>query len=398
MEKKMLEGMRVVSFCHYLQGPASTQYLADMGADVVKVESAAGAYERHWSGAEVFIGGVSGFFLCANRNKRVIALNLKSPEGVEIALQLIDQADALVENFRPGVLDRLGLGYESVKARNPQIIYASASGWGASGPMKDRPGQDLLVQARSGLVAASGNGGTAVGAAICDQHGGALLAMGVLAAYVRRLKTGLGTRVEGNLFNAAIDLQGEAITNYLSGPNNADLFERDPHLTTWFHQAPYGIYETLEGRRLAISLNDPAKLAAALEDAALQEMAGADLFKERDAYARATAAAAGRYALADIAERLDRAALWWAPVHDYTELANDPQAIHNGIFEKHDIRGETATIVKHPLRYDGQVPAVRHLALDIGHDTVDILRELGYEEARIDALAKAGAIGGVHIR
>jgi crotonobetainyl-CoA:carnitine CoA-transferase CaiB-like acyl-CoA transferase len=153
----MLIKMRVVSFCHYLQGPACTQYLADMGADVIKVEPPQGAFERHWSGGKSYVNGVSAFLLSANRNKRSLAIDLKQPKGQEIALRLIEGADAVVENFRPGVMDRLGLGYETVKARNPDIIYVSATGLGATGPASERPGQDLLMQARSGLMAVTGN-------------------------------------------------------------------------------------------------------------------------------------------------------------------------------------------------------------------------------------------------
>ncbi|WP_414447126.1 CaiB/BaiF CoA transferase family protein [Burkholderia sp. 22PA0099] len=390
----MLEGMRIVSFCHYLQGPASTQYLADMGADVIKIEARDGAYERHWSGAGVFIEDVSAFFLCANRNKRVVALNLKSPEGIEIAMKLIDEADAVVENFRPGVLDRLGLGYEAVKARKPEIIYASASGFGGSGPMRDMPGQDLMIQARTGLVAASGGGATAVGAAICDQHGGALLAMGILGAYVKRLKTGAGTRVEGNLFNAGIDLQAEAITNYLTAEKNPAVFERDAHLSTWFHQAPYGIYRTADDRAVAISLNDPATFAEALDDDGLRALAGCNPYEERDAYARATANAVGRYRLDALTEALDAKAMWWAPVQDYSDLRDNPQAKHNRVFETVEVRNGQATLINHPLRYDGEVPAVRHLAIEIGHDTRQILEELGYAPQRIQALVDAGVVSG----
>lgn len=390
----MLEGLRVVSFCHYLQGPAASQYLADMGADVIKVEALTGAYERHWSGAGVFVEGVSGFFLCANRNKRAVALNLKSPEGVEVALRLIDSADAVVENFRPGVLDRLGLGYETLKARRPDIIFASASGFGSSGPMRDEPGQDLLVQARSGLVAASGGGGTAVGAAVCDQHGGALLAMALLGAYARRLKTGRGALVEGSLFTAGIDLQNEAIVNYLTGGHGRERFDRDPHLATWFHQAPYGIYETSDGRHIAISLNDPAAFAAALDDDDLRAFAAIDAYQERDRYARATTSAVLARTFANLSEALDAARLWWAPVQDYGDLAADPQALHLGVLHEIDVKGGKATLVRHPIRYDGEVPAMRHLALDIGEHTSEILAELGYDKASIDRLAEAGAIGG----
>jgi crotonobetainyl-CoA:carnitine CoA-transferase CaiB-like acyl-CoA transferase len=221
--------MRVVSFCHYLQGPACSQYLADMGADVVKVEPLKGAFERHWSGGRSYVNGVSAFSLAVNRNKRSIALDLKSPEGLEIARDLARRADVVVENYRPGVLDRLGLGYRDIKAINPAVIYASASGLGPTGPAASRPGQDLLMQARSGLIAATGggeDGPSVVGAAVVDQHGGALLAMGILGAFVRRLQTGKGTRIESSLFAAAIDLQVEALTKYYAAPDHAK--ERDP--------------------------------------------------------------------------------------------------------------------------------------------------------------------------
>jgi crotonobetainyl-CoA:carnitine CoA-transferase CaiB-like acyl-CoA transferase len=390
----MLQGMRVISFCHYLQGPASTQYLADLGADVIKVESVHGAYERHWSGAGVFVNGVSGFFLCANRNKRAIALDLKSSGGLEVALKLIDTADVVVENFRPGVLERLGLGYDALKRRKSDIIYASATGFGSTGPMRDKPGQDLLVQARSGLVAASGGGNTATGAAICDQHGGALLALGVLAAYARRIKTGQGALVEVSLFNSAIDLQTEAITNYLTGQFHRSRYVRDPHLATWFHEAPYGIYETADGKRVAISLNDPKDFADALADDGLRAFIGSDPYVERDRYAQLTAAAVKGYCFDILAKRLDAGNLWWAPVQDYTDLINDPQARHCRIFQEVDIKGAKATLVNHPIRYDGRVPQVRHLALQIGQDTREILGELGYGSTAIDELASSGVISG----
>ena len=144
----LLNGIRVVSFCHFLQGPAGAQYLADMGADVIKVEPVDGAHERRWSGADVFVEGVSGFYLCANRNKRSIGIDLKSAEGKDVARRLIATADVVMENFRPGVFAKLGFGDEELRALNPNIIIASASGFGSTGPMAAKPGQDILMQAR----------------------------------------------------------------------------------------------------------------------------------------------------------------------------------------------------------------------------------------------------------
>ena len=326
--------MRVVSFCHYLQGPAAAQYLADMGADVIKVEPPSGAYERHWSGANAFVDGISAFYLAANRNKRSLAVDLKHPDGKALIVRLLERADVLMENFRPGVMDRLGLGYEPVRALNPKIIYASATGYGASGPMADRPGQDLLIQALSGLIAATGNERpTAIGFAAADQHGAALLAMGILGAYVRRLQTGQGTRIDANLLNAGLDLQTEPLTIYYSGRASRDAFRRDLNLATWYHEAPYGVYRIADGF-LAISLNDPNKLAAALNSEALAALAGLDRHAERDRYAAALAEelAARRYD--DLVPGFDQHAIWYARVHDYDELPDDPQIRHNQVFRK----------------------------------------------------------------
>ncbi|NIO41757.1 MAG: CoA transferase, partial [Burkholderiales bacterium] len=205
-----LKGIKVVSFNHFLMGPAAMQVLGDLGADVIAVEPVGGAFQRQWGGANRKVDGESLLFLCANRNKRSMALDLKSESGVEIARKLVMSADVVAENFRPGVMDRLGLGYEDIKAENPQIIYASASGYGPAGPYVNRPGQDMLLQAISGLAAVSGDyedGARPVGVSAVDHHGAMILAMSVLAALINRSRTGEGCRVDVNLLSSAIDLQ-----------------------------------------------------------------------------------------------------------------------------------------------------------------------------------------------
>ena len=160
----MLQGVKVLSFTHYLQGPSAAQILADLGADVVKVESTKGAYERSWSGCNTYKNGVSVFFLLGNRNQRAIAVDLKSGEGKQIIYRLVKEDDVILENFRPGVMEKLGLGYETLKKINPRLIYCSCSGYGSSGPKVKKPGQDLLIQSMSGIAALTGNG--------ADRYGG----------------------------------------------------------------------------------------------------------------------------------------------------------------------------------------------------------------------------------
>ena len=384
----MLVDMHVLSFCHYLQGPACTQYLADMGADVIKVEPPGGAFERHWSGGESYVDGVSAFLMCANRNKRSLGIDLKNPAAKEIMDRLVDWADVVVENFRPGVMERLGLGYEALRRRKPEIVYASATGLGAAGPMKDRPGQDLLMQARSGLMAVTANheiGPTAVGAAIVDQHGGALLAMGVLGAYVRRLQSGEGTRVEGSLLNAGIDLQTEALTKYFARTVEGDVFTRDRHVGSWYHHAPYGVYRLADGH-VAISMNEAARVAEALDSDALRALNDIDRYAERDRYARAVAAEIRELSCAELAAAFDAHGVWFERVQDYDALRADPQVVHSECFREVPVAGDgrQATLVNHPLRYDGELPEFRRMPVTAGEHNREILAELGYGGAEIE--------------
>lgn len=388
--------MKVVSFCHYLQGPACTQYLADMGADVIKIEPLGGAFERHWSGGNSWINGLSAFLMSANRNTESLAVDLKQAEGRDLVLRLIDEADVVIENFRPGVLDRLGLGFEMLRKRKPSLVLASASGLGRTGPAASRPGQDLLMQARSGLIAATGGGSqgpSAVGAAVIDQHGGALLAMGILGAYVRRLQTGEGTLVESSLFAAGIDLQTEALTKYYAVRNRPDVFTRDRHVGSWYHDAPYGLYPLAEGH-LVLSMNDPAKLAAALDSDALRALQGIDRYAERDRYAQAVAAELRTRRFEDLSPVFDAHAIWHERVRNYDDLLQDPQALHNEAFREIEVPGGgTALLVNHPLRYDGQLPAYRTMPFHAGQDSQTILQRLGLSETECHALAEAQVIG-----
>lgn len=390
----LLTGVKVVSFCHFLQGPAAAQYLADMGADVVKVEPVGGAHERHWSGADVYVEGVSGFYLCANRNKRSIAIDLKSSAGKDVARKLIAEADVVMENFRPGVFARLGFDDAALKAINPSLIFASASGFGSSGPMAQMPGQDILMQARSGLISATGTpskGPTPVGAAIVDQHGGALMAMGILGAIVRRMRDGVGTRVEASLINSGIDLQGEALVNYFAGNKSPDVLEREDNLATWFHGAPYGIYPATDGH-VIISLCDAAVLAEAVDSNELRSNVEMDRYVERDAYARMLNTATAKFSVQELAERFDERGIWWAPVNYYDDLLDDPQLQHSQVFQEIEVRGRKIHLVNHPNRYDGQVPDVRVLALEIGEHTQEILQELDYSEDEIEQLISQNAV------
>jgi crotonobetainyl-CoA:carnitine CoA-transferase CaiB-like acyl-CoA transferase len=390
----LLDGMTIVSFCHFLQGPAGMQYLGDMGADIIKIEPPQGAYERHWAGAgRVKVGGVSSFYLCANRNARSIALDLKKPEAKEIVFRLVDKSHAVAENFRPGALDRLGLGYEAVRARKPDVIFASASGFGATGPYATRPGQDLLIQAMSGLIMATGSSGrpTSVGCAAADQHGGALFALGIAGAYAKWLRTGEGTRVEATLLGAGIDLQTESLVTYYASGRGKAALERNEHLGTWFHEAPYGVYPIADGF-IAISLNPPEKLARALGSERLAAFIGCDTYEKRDAIAETLATEIAGRRFEEIASAFEKEQMWYGRVDSFDDLPDNPQVQHNEVFRDYEVNGESIRLVNHPNRYDGKVPELRSFALEQGANTRELLAEAGYGDGEVSELLKSGVV------
>ncbi|PSR20877.1 MAG: CoA transferase [Sulfobacillus acidophilus] len=281
---KPLESLLVIEFSQYLSGPSATLRLADLGARVIKVERTTGGDGNRHLSLGVELGQDSLLFATINRNKESYAADLKNGDDLAKVKRLVSQADVLVENFRPGVMARLGLDYAAVHNMNPQLVYGRVTGYGDLGPWRDRPGQDLLVQSLSGLAWLNGNRDQPpmpFGLAIADLMAGAHLAQGILALLVRRGRIGRGGLVEVSLMESALDLQVEVLTTYLNDggkpPQRAAVNNAHAYLP-----APYGIYQTKDGY-LALAMGSLLQLADLLQMPELRAWADKKMsFEDRD--------------------------------------------------------------------------------------------------------------------
>jgi crotonobetainyl-CoA:carnitine CoA-transferase CaiB-like acyl-CoA transferase len=386
----LLEGIRVISFNHFLMGPVGIQMLADMGADVICIEALEGGFQRRFGGAKSYIDGEGSSFHVGGRNKRNIAVNLKHETGVEIALALIRDADVVSENFRPGVMDRLGLGYNCLSRLNPKLIYAAATGFGSTGPGAKRPGQDLLIQALSGLAMITGtraSGPRPVGVSAADHHGAALYALGILGALIRRQRTGKGCFVDVDLMSASINLQMESFVSYFNSDYQGSLLSPEA-IGGWYNSAPYGIYAALDGH-VAISHCDLNVLADALEIPDLKNFIHSDLFECREDVAGMISQRLKHLTVERIMNTLLPLKVWCAPVNDYQDVVNDPQIQHNQNFiSTKSAKGTPMTLVNHPIRYDGEVAEVRIPPQPLGAQSAEILSELGWDKTSIKNLVE----------
>jgi len=375
-----LDGILVVDLCQFLSGPYASLRLQDLGARVIKIERPDGGdLSRRLYLSDTEIGGDSTIFHAINRSKESLALDLKNPEDIAALRKLLARADVMLQNFRPGVIERLGLDYAAVKAINPGIVYASITGYGGEGPWVQRPGQDLLAQARSGVMWLNGDhdqGPVPFGLAIADMLAGAAIAQGVLAALVQKGRTGRGAHVETSLLEALIDFQFEVLTTHLNDgrrmPKRSEFRSAHAYLS-----APYGVYQTADGW-LALAMTPLGKLRDLLELAALAPYAAdpKSWFTGRDAIKRLIADRLLTRTTTEWLATLEPADIWCAKVLEWDEL------LQSDGFKALDMLqtltrddGISITTTRSPLRIDGVRTKTTRAAPLIGEQSAAIRKE-----------------------
>ena len=357
--ERPLDGLLVVDFSQFLSGPLCGLKLADLGARVVKVERpGVGDLCRHLYLSDTEIGGDNSLFHAINRNKESITADLRNADDCRRLVELLKTADVMIQNFRPGVIERRGFGYDDVKAINPRIIYGSISGYGEDGPWKDLPGQDLLAQSRSGLLWLTGSAAdppVPMGLAVADMMAGNALAQGILAALVGRGIHGRGARIDTSLFEVMLDFQFEVLTTHLNDggrvPERSAVNGAHAYLG-----APYGVYETSDGFLALAMTPSLRKLAELLEVEGLEDYyddPGA-LLTRRDRIKQAMADRIRSRTTSEWLAVLQPADIWCSEVLDWPTM-RESEAYKLLDFEQTIERGGdiALTALRSPLRIDG---------------------------------------------
>jgi CoA:oxalate CoA-transferase len=379
--ERPLQGLVVLDFSQFLSGSLATLRLADMGARVIKIERpGTGDLGRTLYLSDIDVHGENTLFHAINRNKESYAADLKNAADLEKLRQLIKRADVMVQNFRPGVMERLGFGYDSVSQINSRLVYGIVSGYGNAKAWRDRPGQDLLAQARSGIMWLSGDEGdppTPMALAIADMLAGHNLCEGILACLVRRGTTGLGGLVETSLIEALLDFQFEVLTTHLNDgrrPPRRCAF-RNAHA---YLAAPYGVYDTANGY-LGLAMTHLPTLGKLLDLPLLQEISNsADGFRRRDEIKQIIAQRLKEHTTEHWLEILNAADIWCAEVLDWPKLCGSEAfkqlEMVQTLTDGHGIEILTTRL---PIRLDGALLTSEGLAPKVGQHTEQIQREFG---------------------
>ena len=390
----VLGGMRVLDCSIAMAGPLAAMRLGDLGADVIKIEPVTGEWHRHVAGGGATGNRINASFLSLNRNKRSLAVDLKSEEGREIVWQLVRTADVFLQNYRPGVAERLGIDYETLKQINPSLVYVSMSGYGEDGPYAKRPGQDLLLQAMSGALESVGRSGDSpqpAGQFLVDGVTAYVAFEGALAALLHRERTGEGQLVQVNMLDAILTLQMQELSIYTVG-GRAQTRSDEPHGHSYI-RSPYGIFETADGH-IALAFPSPSDLAVVLD---APELAGyddeQDTWEHRDLILRVTQERLRTGRSADWLAAFEARGCWAGPVYGYEDVVNDAQVAHNGTFVEyeHPTEGPVRT-PGFPIHFSRTPSEVFAGAPLTGEHSRSILAELGLDAAGVDGLIERGVV------
>ena len=378
---KPLEGLTVLEFSQFLSGPYAGLRLADLGARVIKIERPeVGDLCRNLYISDTDLEGDSTLFHAINRNKESFAANLKDAKDIELVKKLIEKADIITQNFRPGVIERIGLDYKNVKKINPKIVYGTISGYGSDGPWSSLPGQDLLAQSRTGLVWLNGNGGeapTPMGLAVADMLAGHTLVEGILAAVIKRFRTDNGSHVETSLVEALLDFQFEVLTTYFNDGN------RKPERSSYnnahaYLSAPYGIYKTSNGY-IAIAMTPLPQLGELLDLNSIKDLHDQkEWFTKRDKIKKDIGDWIEKQTTEHWLSILEPADIWCAKVLDWeTMVKHEGFKILDMVQRIKRDDGLNIETLRCPIKIDGEIFKSSKAAPKIGNDNNSIMKEFG---------------------